>query len=96
MNIKSKVLGAYGRLNAHLPIGDSFDIYCGAGLGYSYQLDNYDDNNPGSTSSQKTSVFEFDYQLTLGARYMVKESFGLFGELGIASTTAQLGIALAF
>ena len=96
VNIKSKVMGIYGRFNGHLPIGDDFDIYAGVGLGYSYKIDHYDDNNPNSTSSHKTSVFEFDYQLTLGLRYMVKPGFGLFGEVGIASTTGQLGVALAF
>lgn len=96
VNVKSKVYGFYARLNGHLPLTDSFDIYGGAGLGYSYQLDNYDDNNPSSTSSKKTSVFEFDYQFTLGARLMIKENFGLFGEAGIATTTGQLGVALGF
>jgi len=96
MNIKSKVLGFYGRLNAHLPIGDKLDIYGGAGLGYYYEVDNYSDDNPNSTSSRKTSVLDFDYQLTIGARYMVKDHFGLFLEGGHASTNAQLGITLGF
>jgi hypothetical protein len=97
VNIKSKVFGFYGRLNAHLPIGDKLDIYGGAGLGYLYKIDNYNDDNPaGSTTSHKTSVLDFDYQLTVGARYMVKDHFGLFAEAGHASTIGQLGITLGF
>lgn len=96
VNIKSKVFGFYGRLNAHLPIGEKFDLYGGAGLGYLYKIDNYSDDNPKSTSSHKTSVLDFDYQLTVGARYMVKNHFGLFAEFGRASTNAQMGITLGF
>ncbi len=90
------VLGMFARLNGHLPVGDSFDIYGGAGLGYLYRVDNYNDNNPKSTSSHKSSIFDFDYQLTVGVRYMVKKNFGLFLEGGRATTLAQLGIALGF
>ena len=96
VNIKSKVLGSYLRLNGHFPIGNKLDIYGGVGLGYLYEIDNYDDNNPNTTTSHKTSVLNFDYQLTLGVRYMLKDHFGLFAEGGHATTNAQLGIALGF
>ena len=96
VNDNTMIFGVFGRLNAHLPIGDNFDIYGGAGLGYLYRIDNYSDTKYNSTSSQKSSIFDFDYQLTLGARYMVKKNFGVFGEIGRATTLAQLGIAFGF
>ncbi len=96
VNINSKILCFYARLNGHFPIGDKLDIYGGVGLGYSYEIDNYNDNNPNSTTSHKTSVLNFDYQATLGIRYMLKNHFGLFAEAGHATTTAQLGIAIGF
>jgi hypothetical protein len=97
VNITSSLIGAYARLNGHFPIGKSLDIYAGAGLGYTYKIDNYTDTNPSNSNiSRKNTVFDFDYQLTLGARYMMKEHFGLFAEFGQASTTAQLGICLGF
>lgn len=96
VNIKNKVIGSYVRLNGHFPIGNKLDIYGGAGLGYLYEIDNYDDNNPNTTTSHKTSVLNFDYQLTLGVRYMLKDHFGLFLEGGRATTIAQMGISLSF
>lgn len=95
--VKSARAGFFARFNGHFPIGDSFDLYGGVGLGYLYHLDKAEDTNPSDTTRlQKTSIFDFDYQLTLGARYMIKESFGLFFEVGRATTTAQFGVALAF
>ena len=97
VKVNTMVAGAFLRLNAHLPIGDNLDIYGGAGLGYLYRVDNYTDTKlSNSTSLQKSSIFDFDYQLTLGVRYMVKKNFGLFLEGGRATTIAQLGIALGF
>jgi len=96
VNVKSSLYGFYARLNGHFPIGNSLDIYGGAGLGYIYQQDNYNDSNPHSVISRKNTVWDFDYQLTLGARYMIKEHFGLFAEVGQASTIAQIGICLGF
>ena len=97
VNIKSSLIGGYARLNGHFPIGKSLDIYGGAGLGYIYKIDNYNDTNPtNSNISHKNTSLDFDYQLTLGARYMIKEHLGLFGEVGQASTIAQLGICLGF
>lgn len=97
VNDASKLLGFYARLNGHFPIGDRFDLYGGVGLGYGYQINNKSDSNPSTiSSSQKSTVLNFDYQLTLGARYMIKDHFGFFCEVGIANTTAQAGIAFGF
>lgn len=97
LKVKSSRAGFFARFNGHLPIGESLDLYGGVGLGYTYRFDKAEDSNPSNTTlSQKTSVFDFDYQLTAGARYMVKESFGLFFEVGRATTVAQFGVALAF
>jgi hypothetical protein len=97
VNMTSSLAGAYARLNGHFPIGKSLDIYAGAGLGYTYQIDNYNDTNPtNSNTSHKNTSLDFDYQFTLGVRYMIKEHFGLFAEIGQASTIAQIGISLGF
>jgi hypothetical protein len=97
VNITSSLIGAYARLNGHFPIGKSLDIFAGAGLGYTYKIDNYNDTNPtNSNVSQKNTSLNFDYQFTLGVRYMIKEHFGMFAEIGQASTIAQIGISLGF
>src|ERR1035437_3473177 len=97
VNMTSSLVAGYARLNGHFPIGKSFDIYAGAGLGYYYKIDNYNDTNPTNTNtSHKNTYLNFDYQLTLGVRYMIKEHFGMFAEIGQASTIAQIGITLGF
>jgi hypothetical protein len=97
-NVTHSVLGAYLRLNGHFPIGDKVDIYGGVGLGYLYTIDNITDNNPNASqnTSHKNSVLGFDEQVTLGARFMVKEGFGVFAEAGYATTACQVGVVLKF
>lgn len=95
--IKSTVMGFYARLNGHYPIGSNFDIFAGVGLGYLYTLNNdtYTDPNK-SGNNYNAKAFNFDAQFTLGLRYMIKDHFGLFAEVGSASTTVQMGITLGF
>ena len=96
-NIASKLLSFYARLNGHFPIGNKLDIYGGVGLGYYYQLNTNSDSNPTvTTTSHRTTVLDFDYQLTIGARYMIKDHFGFFFEVGHANTMAQAGVAFGF
>ncbi|MGP8214098.1 MAG: outer membrane beta-barrel protein [Bacteroidia bacterium] len=95
----NSVMGAYLRLNGHYPIGESFDIFCGIGLGFLYTVNDKSNNDPNPTPSDpnasKTTSLVFDSpQFTFGARYMVKEHFGLFAEVGWASTTFQVGITV--
>lgn len=96
--ISSNIIGMYVRMNGHLPIGKSFDIYGGFGLGYLYTLNKYTDTNPNAVnnSQQNSNVFNFNFQATLGLRYMIKPGFGLFGEIGYATTLCQLGFAFKF
>lgn len=98
VTIKNKVLGGHVRFNGHFPIKEKFDIYGGVGLGYLYTLNKYSDTNPipSLNRTNKETIFEFDYQVTLGVRYMVKDKIGLFTEFGWASTPAQVGISLKF
>ena len=97
VNVNGTVMGFYARLNGHYPIGDKFDVFGGVGLGYLLTIDKSTDNNPKSTSNDfNTQSVIFDYQVTFGARYMVKEHFGLFAEVGWASTNVQVGITLGF
>ncbi len=98
VHIKSNVFAAYARMNGHVSLTDNFDLYAGAGLGYMYTVNNRSDTNPNVNTNitQKSTVLDFDFQLTLGARYMVKENVGIFVEVGRATTVCQLGLALKF
>lgn len=96
--IKSNVFGFYARLNGHIPVLEKLDLYGGVGLGYLYTINKYNDTNPNPNINvqQKQTILDFDYQATVGARFMVKESVGLFVEAGWATTPAQIGIAFKF
>ena len=99
--ININIFGAYVRMNGHFPIGEHLDLYGGFGLGYLYTINKVNDTNTSattSTSTQKNSskVLDFDYQATLGVRYMIKPGFGLFGEIGHATTVCQLGFVFKF
>jgi opacity protein-like surface antigen len=96
--INTNIFGFYARMNAHLPLGDKLDVYGGVGLGYLYTLNKTTDTNPNpNTNNQHNStVLNFDYQLTVGLRYMIKESVGLFTEFGRATTVCQLGVVFKF
>lgn len=96
--IKSKEIGMFVKMNGHLPLTDKFDVYGGVGLGYFYTINNNYDSNPSNKSNvdHKESIFDFDYQITVGARLMIKENIGIFLEVGRASTPAQVGVAFKF
>lgn len=96
--ISSNIIGAYLHINGHFPIKERFDIYGGFGLGYLYTINKYMDTNPNANinSQQNSKILDFNFQATLGLRYMIKPGFGLFGEIGYATTVCQLGFAFKF
>jgi len=77
---------------------DILDIYGGIGLGYLYRIESFVDTNPLIVAdiNRTTKILDFDYQLTLGIRYMIKDHIGLFAEIGRATTLFQLGLAFKF
>jgi hypothetical protein len=98
VTVQRSVFGGYLRLNGHFPIGDKVDLYGGVGLGYLYTLDNTNTTDPNinANTSHHQSVLNFDYQGSIGCRFMVKNGFGVFGEIGYATTLCQVGITLKF
>ena len=96
--IKTNAFNFYARFNGHYPVGDKFDLYAGLGLGYAYSISKYTDTNPNTfvNIQQTQKVLDFDYQATIGARFMIKEKVGIFAEVGWATTTAQIGFTLKF
>jgi hypothetical protein len=98
VDIKNKIFGGFVRFNGHFPIKDKIDIYGGVGLGYLYTINNYQDTNPTPSAelNQKKKVLDFDYQATVGVRFMIKENIGMFFEIGRATTVCQLGLAFKF
>jgi opacity protein-like surface antigen len=95
--VKRKVFDVYARFNGHYPVTDKFDLYGGIGLGYAYSISKYSDTNPSATNiSRIEKILDFDYQATIGGRFMIKEKFGVFVEIGHAATTAQVGFTFKF
>ncbi|HET6226796.1 MAG TPA: outer membrane beta-barrel protein [Bacteroidia bacterium] len=95
VDIKSKIIGGFVKFNGHFPVGQKLDFYGGVGLGYLYTINNYADTNPNKSAEvkQRETILDFDYQLTLGARFMIKDKIGLFAEVGRATTLFQFGLA---
>ncbi len=96
--IKANVFDFYARFNAHYPIGEKLDLYAGLGLGYEYYIGKYTDSNPNQLVNiqQTEKILDFDYQATIGARFMIKEKIGIFAEAGWATTTGQIGFSIIF
>ena len=96
--LKTNVLGGFIRFNGHIPVAEKFDIYGGVGLGYYYTIEKASETNTNNNTSYDTrrKILDFDYQVTIGARYMIKDNVGFFVEFGRASTIAQFGCALKF
>jgi len=94
-DIKNKIIGGFAKFNGHFPVGQKLDFYGGVGLGYLYTINNYADTNPNVSAEvkQRETILDFDYQLTLGARFMIKDHVGLFAEVGRATTLFQFGLA---
>lgn len=97
VKINNNLFDFYLRLNGHFPIGDHLDIFAGFGLGYAYQVNYYNDNNPNNTGkNNQTQSLIFDWQFTVGLRYMIKDHFGLFADIGKATTTVEMGVTFGF
>lgn len=94
----NQVMGFFLRLNGHYPIGDHLDIFAGVDLGYQYTVNssNQTGQAANSTTNYRAVSFLFIPQFTIGARYMIKDHFGLFGEVGWAETTFQMGVTFGF
>jgi opacity protein-like surface antigen len=96
--ININVFGVYARFNGHFPIMEKLDLYGGVGLGYLYTINKNTDTNPNPNvnTQQKQTVLDFDYQFTLGVRFMIKNNIGIFAEGGWATTPFQIGLAFKF
>lgn len=95
--VKTNVFNFYTRFNVHYPVGEKLDLYAGLGLGYEYSISKYTDSNPTLVDVNQTQkVLDFDYQATIGARFMLKETLGIFAEAGWATTNGQIGISFKF
>lgn len=96
--VKTNVFDFYARFNGHYPVGEKLDLYAGLGLGYEYAISKYTDTNPNPlvNVNQTQKVLDFDYQATIGARFMIKETLGIFAEAGWATTTGQIGFTFKF
>jgi hypothetical protein len=85
------IVGVRG--NLHYPLADKLDTYAGLLLGYRILTAKEFGTSPGGYdySASSSGVATAGY---VGARYYLKESFGLMVELGYGITYLNLGIAL--
>jgi len=91
-----RIWGFFTRFNGHYPATEKLDLYGGLGLGYLHTIDKTKTTSTLTNINTSSKVFEFDYQFTLGIRYMIKEHMGFFAEFGRATTNFQVGVAFGF
>lgn len=86
---------ALARVNYHFSDNDKFDPYIGLGMGYRNGglKFTYSDNNAPKIQNTPT-LFPFGMEMTMGARYMLAPSIGLYGEVGFAKAVLQGGIVI--
>lgn len=94
-NFTYLIIGARGAY--HFYQNDKADVYGGLMLGYNVASVNFESNNPDIRNSvPEPSVGGVAFGGFLGARYMFKENFGGFAELGYNISYLSVGAAFKF
>ncbi len=92
---KRSVTSILARLNFHFSVSDKVDPYWGIGAGYRLVDYSFTSTDAGYDVSV-SSPFVMGFETTLGIRYYIMEGFGLYGEIGLAQSFVQGGIAVIF
>jgi opacity protein-like surface antigen len=94
---KRSTWSALARFNFHFGSSDKFDPYIGVGLGYRSANWKYETTDPnGGSGVELKTLMPFGSELTLGARYLFNDNFGLYAEVGAAKSVGQLGLTYKF
>jgi len=92
---KRSVTSILARFNFHFGITDHVDPYFGVGAGYRLVNYAFKSTDPAYNISW-TSPLNLGFETTLGVRYFFTESFGIYGEIGLAQSFVQGGLAFTF
>jgi len=84
------------RFNYHFGNSDKFDPYLGLGMGYRDAKWTVQPPGTGSSGVELKSLMPFGMELTIGARYFLTPSIGLYAEVGGAKSVSQLGLSVKF
>ena len=84
------------RFNLHFAVTNQIDPYCGVGAGYKstiYKLHS-DFPNASYNNIEAEGLIPIGFETTIGIRYYLSDSFGMYLETGLAKSLIQGGIAL--
>lgn len=83
------------RVNYHNSPDESFDTYAGISVGYRYASTRLAEGSKGTNEVTKNQV-PIGIEAVIGARILITENFGIYGELGIAKSILQFGASYKF
>lgn len=90
------------RINSYFLNEEKVQIYGGLGAGYRARISTYQNNKPGSVSSDEIEsllskiTFPVGFEATMGVRGRFSDGFGGFVELGLSKSVIQGGLYLLF
>lgn len=98
VTVKTNPLSFIGRLNFHFATSEKVDPYFGLGLGYRLQTVKLSSDVPELEAGEGavTAGFPVTVEAVLGLRYFINEQFGLYTEIGLTRSLAQLGVVVKF
>ncbi len=84
------------RFNFHFSVTSQVDPYFGVGAGYKSTIYKFHSefSNATNNNAQEAGPFPVGFETTIGIRYYLSDSFGMYLETGLAKSLIQGGIAL--
>ncbi len=96
-NVNHSGLSALLRGSFHFSVGERFDPYVTASLGYHRARFEYSDTDPNVNFDGGLSIpIPFSGEILAGASYYFVPNFGIYGEVGFSRALLQLGIVAKF
>lgn len=82
------------RVNYHNTPDEAFDLFIGVSVGYRFARTTiYDGFNNTTETFGPLNNFPIGFEAIVGARYLITENIGIYGELGLAKSVIQFGLS---
>ncbi|MBI3233297.1 MAG: outer membrane beta-barrel protein [Bacteroidetes bacterium] len=82
------------RVNYHNSPDEAFDLYGGVSVGYRFaRTTEYDGFTNTTNTYGPLSNFPIGFEAIIGARYLITENIGIYGEFGLAKSVIQFGLS---
>ena len=83
-------------MNIHFGVKEKLDPYWGIAAGYRIASYTQTSTDPDYDFESFTSPLNVGFETTLGLRYYFTDNIGVYGEIGLAQSVLQLGLAVKF